>query len=169
MHLLLAANLLSPDVGLVFWLAVVFGALLWILRRYAWGPITAALEEREQTITASISRAEKALERSKQLQQSNERARHEAEQEARDLLRTAREEAERVRSQKVQRTREEISQLRAQALDEIDRDKERALQSLRAEVADLAILAAEKILQENLDAQRQRGLVDSFIDGLSKN
>ena len=69
----------------------------------------------------------------------------------------------------IKRCSEEITALREQAQEEIERDKERALQSLRGEVADLAILAAEKVLQENLDASRQRALVDRFIDGLSQS
>ena len=84
-------------------------------------------------------------------------------------MRAAREEAEAIRTAEVQRTREEISALRAKALEEIARDKEVALQEVRSEVADLAILAAERILRENLDSPRQRSLVDQFLAGLSKN
>lgn len=163
----LAADLLSANTGLVIWLTVVFLALLLLLRRYAWGPITTALSEREETIAASINRAEEALAESKRLQETNQQARREAERDAQRLLREAREEAQRIRDQEMQRTREEIAASREQAQEEIERDKERALQELRSEVADLAILAAGKVLQENLDTPRQRALVDNFIDGLT--
>ena len=169
MNLIIAADLLSPNFGLVIWLAIVFAALLWILKRYAWGPITSALEDRERTIDASIQRAEKALTEARQVQADNERARREAEQEAQRLLRDAREEADRLRGEEVQKTREQIQQMRDQAQGEIEREKDSALDALRAEVADLAIQAAEKILQENLDAQSQRRLVENFIDELPKN
>ena len=59
--------------------------------------------------------------------------------------------------------------MRDQAQAEIEREKDSALSTLRAEVADLAIQAAEKILEENLDAQRQRRLVENFLDELPKN
>jgi F-type H+-transporting ATPase subunit b len=169
MNMIIAANLLSPNFGLVIWLAIVFGLLLFVLRRYAWGPITSALETREQTIDESIQRAEKALAEAKQIQADNQKARREAEQEAQRLLRESREEAERLRGEEVQKTREQIQQMRDQAQAEIEREKDSALSELRTEVADLAIQAAEKILQENLDAQRQRRLVESFIDELPKN
>ena len=169
MNIIFAADLLSPNFGLVIWLTIVFGILLVILKRYAWGPITSALEDRERTIDESIQRAEKALAEAKQLQADNQRARREAEQEAQRLLRAAREEAERLRGEEVQKTREQIQHLRDQAQAEIEREKDSALDALRAEVADLAIQAAEIILQENLDAPRQRRLVETFIDELPKN
>ena len=164
-----AANLLSPNVGLVIWLTIVFITLLWILRRFAWGPITSALEERERKIDDSIRRAEKALEESRHVQKENKRIRRDAELEAQRLLRATREEIERLRADELLRTREEIGQLHAQAQDEIRRKKEDALQALRTEVADLAVQAAERILRENLDVQLQRGLVDSFLDELRTN
>ncbi len=165
----LAADLLSPSLGLFVWLLIVFGLLLFLLRRFAWEPITTALEQREENIATSLSRAESAMEEARRLQTQNDQTRREAEQEAQRFLRAAREEAEAIRTAEVQRTREEISALRAKALEEIARDKEVALQEVRSEVADLAILAAERILRENLDSPRQRSLVDQFLAGLSKN
>ena len=169
MNIIFAADLLSPNFGLVIWLAIVFSILLVILKRYAWGPITSALEDRERNIDESIQRAEKALVEARQLQADNERARREAEHEAQRLLRAAREQADYLRNEEVQKTREQIQHLRDQAQAEIEREKDSALDALRAEVADLAIQAAEIILQENLDAPRQRRLVETFIDELPKN
>jgi len=169
MNIIFALDLLSPNVGLVFWLIIVFSLLLGILKRYAWGPITSALEDRERTIDESIQRAEKALTEAKQLQADNERARREAEHEAQHLLRAAREQADHLRNEEVHKTREQIQHLRDQAQAEIEREKDSALDALRAEVADLAIQAAEIILQENLDAPRQRRLVETFIAELPKN
>ena len=165
----LAADLLSPSFGLFFWLLLVFGLLLYLLRRFAWGPITAALEQREQKIATSLARAEEAMEEARKLQARNDRIRREAGQEAQRLLREAQEEAERIRAAQVQQTREEINQLHTKALEEIARDKEIARQQVRSEVAELAILAAERILREELDASRQRSLVDRFLGGLSRN
>ena len=166
--MVLANSLLTANPGLIVWLLIVFSALLYLLSRYAWGPITQALAEREQNIDASIRRAEAALEESKRLQQDNAQARRAAELEAQRLLREAAEEAEALRATEVQRTREDLAAMRARAKKENARERDQALQTLRSEVADLAILGAEKILQENLDAGRQRALVDRFIDGLGK-
>ncbi|MEX0748243.1 MAG: F0F1 ATP synthase subunit B, partial [Rhodothermales bacterium] len=71
--------------------------------------------------------------------------------------------------EEVEKTRAQIRQMKEQAEADIEREKQSALDELRSEVADLAIQAAEKILKENLDAGRQRKLVDRFIEELPKN
>jgi len=169
MDIILAADLLSPNAGLVFWKTLVFGLLLFLLHRYAWKPISSALSTREETIDSSIKRAERALAEAKQIQQENEKARREAEAEAQRVLREAREAADRVRNEEVEKTRDQIRQMKEQAETAIENEKQGALNELRDEVAELAIQAAEKILNETLDAGRQRKLVDQFIDTLPRN
>lgn len=169
MNIFLAADLLTPNAGLIFWKALVFLLLLFLLYKFAWGPILAALREREETIDSSIKRAEHALAEAKQIQQENQKARREAEAEAQRIMRDARETADRVRNEEVEKTRSEIRRLKESAEADIEREKQSALDELRDEVAELAITAAEKILRENLDAGRQRRLVDQFIDELPKN
>ncbi len=164
-----AAGLLEPASGLIFWKLLAFGLLLLILYRYAWDPIIASLNEREETIDSSIRRAEKALAEAKQIQAENQKARREAEQEAQRIMREAREAAESLRSDEVEKTRQKIRQMQEQAQAEIEREKQGALQDLRDEVADLAVEAAEKILRTELDGSRQRQLVNDFIGNLSKN
>ena len=169
MYTVFAADLLAPNAGLAFWILVTFIALMLILRRFAWGPITNALDVREKKIEESMDRAEKALAEARQIQADNDRARREADQEAQRIIREAREAAESLRSEEVDKTRAQMQQMQEQARAEIEREKQSALDTLRTEVADLAIQAAEKILQENLDEGRQRRIVDSFLDGLPKN
>lgn len=162
-------SLLEVNVGLVFWVAVVFGTVLIILWKYAWGPITDALETRENRIEESMLRAEHALEEARKIQADNEKARRQADQEAQRILRDARDEAQRLREDEMQETRERIQQMREQAQAEIEREKQSALGELRAEVTDLAIEAAERVLGEALDGSRHRRLVDDFIDQLPRN
>ena len=169
MYTILAAGLLSPNVGLIFWITLTFLLLLLLLRRFAWGPILKALDTRERKIEESMARAEQALAEARKIQADNDRARREAEQEAQRILREAREAAEHLRAEEIEKTRAQIRQMQEQAQAEIEREKQSALNALRAEVADLAIRAAEKILHENLDATRQRKIVDAFIDDLPKN
>lgn len=167
--IVLAADLLAPDAGLIFWIAITFGLLLFLLGKFAWKPITSALSERETTIHESLAQAEKALAEAKQLQADNTKARRDAEAQAQSIIRESREEAERVRTEEVEKTRSQIKQLQDQAQAEIAREKDSALNSLRQEVADLAIRSAEKILRENLDADRQKKIVDNFLGDLTKN
>lgn len=169
MDLFLAQSLLEPNTGLMFWKALVFLLLLGLLYKFAWKPITTALSEREETIDSSIKRAERALAEARQIQAENEKARRQAEQEAQRVLRDAREAADRVRSEEVDKTREQIRHMKELAEADIEREKQSALDELRDEVAELAIQAAEKILDETLDRNRQRKLVDRFIERLPRN
>lgn len=169
MNLFLAVDLLAPNAGLIFWMALVFGLFFFLLSKFAWGPITSALSEREQTIESSIRRAEAALAEAKQLQADNEKARREAEAEAQRILREAREAADAARTEALDKERQQIAHLREQFKAEMEREKAQIKNELRTEVADLAIQAAERILRENLNAERQERLVNDFIAGLPAN
>lgn len=162
-------SLLQPNVGLVVFTAIAFGIVLALLAKFAWPVIVDAMEERETKIDASLRQAETALAEAKKIQADNERARRESEQDAQRILREARENAERLRTEEVEKTRAQIRQLQEAAQEEIEREKQSALAELRAEVADLALAAASKVLGENLDEPRQRRLVENFIDELPKN
>lgn len=166
MHSILAASLLAPNLGLIVWISITFLLLLVLLRKFAWGPILAAIEQREQNITEQMQQAEVARNEARQLLADNERARRDAEQEAQRILREARETAERLRSEDVERTRQQIQEMQRQAAEDIEREKQSALQALRAEVATLAIGAASKVLREEIDGPRQRKLVDNFLNEL---
>lgn len=161
--------LLDPKFGLFFFTLVVFLIVAFLLRKYAWGPITEALATREKTIEDSINRAEKALSEARQISEDNVKARHEAEVGAQRVMREAREAADALRGVEVEKTRELIKQMQDAAAAEIEREKEDALSELRSEVARLAIDAAGKLLSENLDAEKNRMLVKSFIDDVSSN
>ena len=167
--MILAQNLLAPNWGLFVWMLVTFLALMGVLGKYAWGPITKALEDREKGIQDSMDQARIALEEAKAVQADNTTARKEAEASAQALLREAREDAEKIRDKEVDKTREQIQTMQEHARIEIEREKDSALDALRHQVADLAIQAAEKILHENLDADRQKKVVKDFLGSLSEN
>ncbi len=100
------------------------------------------------------------------MQEDNEAARRDAERQAQSILRDARDASDQLRSEEVEKTKAQLAHLQEQARADIEREKTQALVALRAEVADLAIGAAGKILDENLDDARQRKLVDAFLDDL---
>ena len=162
-------GLLQPKPGLLIFTLIVFGLVMLILRRFAWGPISKALEDRERNIEDSLSQAEKALAEAKAIQADNEKARRAAEAQATQILREAREAAERTATDLRAQADQRIAERLAQAEADIERQKQSALGELRAEVAGLAITAAEKIIREKLDATEQRRLVDQFIDTLPRN
>ena len=157
-------DLLKIDPGLMIWTIVTFVVLLTILRLVAWKPLLAMLDEREKRIQDALGQAEKAREEAEKSVEENRRMMAKAEADAAEAIARGREAAERVAQEVRQRAETESRQMLEQARRSIQQEKEQAIQELRNQVADLAILAAEKILEENLDEARNRKIVEDFID-----
>lgn len=169
MDLLVAADILSPNWGLIFWMSIAFFSLLTLLGKFAWPSIVGGIEERERRIETSLTEADRALAQAKQLQADNDAARRQSEQQAQVILREAREEAEALRAADVEKTRADLAEMKENARAEIEREKRQALAELRSEVATLAVNGAEKILRKEIDADTQSRLVDDFISELPQN
>lgn len=167
--LLAEVNLLDPNYGLAVWMTISFLLLLFLLSKFAFPAMLGGLKEREETIQNSIEQAERANAEAKKLLADNESARRDAEAQAQSILRDAREQATAQRDADVAKTKAEIARLQDAAQSDIETQKQQALAELRAEVAALAVGAAEKILNREIDAQAQQGLVDQFISDLPQN
>jgi F-type H+-transporting ATPase subunit b len=155
--------MLDISTGPILWTILNFVILLLLLRAVAWKPILKALETRESTINDALSRAEVAKSEAERILAENQKALHRAEEESQKVLRETREFAERLQSEASTKAQEESRRMLDQARQEIERSKQQALVELRGEVATLAVGAAEKILNESLDADRQKRLVDTYL------
>lgn len=155
--------------GLSIWTTFVFVLLVIVLKRFAWKPILQALTEREEKIRGALEQADKARAEAAALLKQNEKNMARAEEEYRKMMREAKSLAEKMKEDIVNKARLQGQQELQRASEEIQRNLEAAKHQLRSEVADLAIKAAEKILDETLDAQRQKKVVDSFLSQMPKN
>ena len=164
-----ANSLINADPGLFIWTAVVFLAFIFVLSRYAWKPLLASLQQRELTIRESLEAAEKAMVRAEQIGKANEEALREAEQTAQRMRREALEDVERIRAERMEKAKKEADDLIEKARQTIEQEKKRAMVELRNEVAELAIQSASLILDNELDADKNKKLVDLYIANLSKN
>ena len=169
MPFVVAADLLSYNAGLAFWITLAFGLMFFVLAKFAFPAILNGLKERETTIQSSLEQAERANAEAARLLADNESARREAEAQAQSILRDAREQANSQRDADIAKTKAEITRMQASAQADIETQKQQALAELRSEVAALAVGAAEKILNREIDAQAQQGLVDQFISDLPRN
>ncbi|ARM31727.1 F0F1 ATP synthase subunit B [Prosthecochloris sp. HL-130-GSB] len=167
--IVLSGGLLDPHPGLIFWTALTFVIVLLILRKFAWGPIVSALEEREKNIQSSIDRAHTAKDEAEAALRKNRELLAKADAEADKILRESKEYGEKLRTDIVDKANTEARKMIASAKEEIEQEKRRALDELRNEVADLAVMGAEKILKASLDAEKQKSLVNSMIQDLSKH
>lgn len=169
--LLLAGGggILSFSGGFAIWVMITLIIFLAVMGKYAVPLIMDALQERETRIKESLDSAEQALNRAEQISKDNEKALREAEQQAQKIRKEAIEEAEVLRAERIEKSKNEAEQMLTQARETIEQEKERAMMELRDEVARLAVQSASKIIDSELDEQKNSKLVDSFIQDIVKN
>lgn len=157
------------DPGVWMWTMVVFVALLLILKKMAWKPILASLDERDKTIKDSLDQAARIQEETKRITEEQNKILAAARSEANSMLASSRQAAEDLRRKLEQSAQDEKARIIASANAEIDASKRAAMAELRKTTADLSIQIAEKLIQSNLDDAKQRALVDKLINEVSKN
>jgi F-type H+-transporting ATPase subunit b len=140
-----------------------FVIILFVLNRFLLGPITRTLMDRRSRIEQGLKDAEQARADRERAEQERLNALQEARREANDILVRAQRVAQESREQDIAATRSELDRMRERATSEIDAEKQRALADLRAEVADLALAAAGKVVGETMTGERQRRLVEEFL------
>ena len=160
--------MLEINPGLIVWTIITFVLVLTVLRLTAWKPLLAALKVREEAIRSSLVQAAEARKEAERLMEENRRQLAQAEEQAQRVMREGREMGERLKAELLEKASASARHLVDQAKEEIHREKEVALVQLRAEVADLAIAAAGKIIDANLDTPTQRKLVDAAIKELKE-
>ena len=155
--------------GLSIWTSVVFVLLVLVLGKFAWKPLLKSLQDREGNIRDSLEQAERARAEAAELLKQNERNMARAEEEYQRIVREAKAFGEKMKEEIVSKARTQAQHELRSAKEEIQRDVDAAKQQLRSEVADLAIKAAEKILDESLDAGKQKKIIDTVLNQLPKN
>ncbi len=156
----------SINPGLIIWTLVVFGILLVVLWRLAWPAILRSVEERERRIQHQLDEAEKARAEAARYLEEQRRALEQARSEAQEILSKAKGVATKEREALLARTREEQEQLLDRARREIEAEKEKAILALRKEAVDLAIAAASKLIEQQLDDDANRRLVLEYLASL---
>lgn len=152
------------SLGLFVWQSLIFIGLLFLLRKYAWGPILNAVNERETSIKDALASAEAARSEMENLQSDNQRILKEARAEKEVLLKEARAtRAELINSAK-EEAQAEAEKILSQAQEAIQNEKRAALTELKEQVGSLAMGIAEKVLQKELDNKdKQVQLIDQLL------
>lgn len=154
------------NLGLTVWTSIVFLALLGILWKYAWGPVLAAVEERERRIQHTLDEAANEREESAKLLAEHRQQMANARRQTQQLIAEGRDAGEKVRRDIEEEARVEGQALIERAREAIENEKEAALEGLRKDSVDLALAAAAKLMQESLDEAKDRELVMGYIDYL---
>ena len=157
-------ELVTPEIGLIFWTIIVFSLLLIILKKYAWKPILTAVDERNKSIDDALRAADKAKEEMQALNADNERILIEAKKERDQLLKEGRESKESVISQAKDKAKLEADKILTTAKDQINNEKMKAITELKTQVAEMSIDIAEKILKSELaDKEKQKELITEVL------
>jgi len=155
--------LVSPGIGLMVWTLFLFGISLFILWKVAFPRIGEALDRRQKAIEESIDMAERTRSEADQLLAEYRERLTAARQQADDIVARARKAGEQLEADFVDRGKERREELVEQARRDIETETRRAIQEIRAEVADLTILATEKVTRKTLTTADQRRLVDEAV------
>jgi F-type H+-transporting ATPase subunit b len=156
-------SLLEPSYGLMVWTLVIFVILVFILSKYAFGPITAAVVAREKALEDAINAAKRDREEAASVLAEHRAKLDALHGEGQKIIADARVAAERVRAELVEQAHAEQASMLARARQEIESEKTRAIAELRREAVDLAIAGASKVIEKNLDQDANRKLVESFL------
>lgn len=158
------------SVGLFFWQSLLFLALLFLLRKFAWKPILNAVNEREQKITESLEQAEKAKEEMAALQASNENLLKEARAERDAMIKDAKETASKMITEAKDKAKEEGAKMLASAKESINAEKTAAIAELKTQVAAFSIEIAEKVVRGELASDdKQKALADKLAEDINLN
>jgi F-type H+-transporting ATPase subunit b len=155
--------LVSPGLGLMIWTLVLFLFTMWVLSKVAFPRIQEALDKRAKTISESIEAAERQRRESDELLEEYRQRLTEAREQADDIMARARKAGEVAESEATAAGKERRDDLVAAAEREIDAATRRSLDQIRKEVADLTVLATEKVTRKSLSEDDQRRLVEEAL------
>jgi len=160
--------LVQPDPGLIIWTIITFLVLLFILKKVAWKPILNLLHEREETIANSLQKAEDAKSEAERLLKEHSEKIAKAEAESQRIINEGRQLAEKIKENMTIEAKTVADKITKEAKADIEKSRQAALSSIKNEISNIAILAASKIISENLNEKIDKKLVDKMIDDLPK-
>ena len=155
--------------SLIFWEVVSFAILLFVLYKFAFPGILSVLEEREKKIKDSLDQAERHRSEAERKLKEYEAKLSAASKEAEGILAAAKERAQRLLEENEQRLTTEAERIKGDATREIDHERRKAIQDIRAQTTDLALMVAEKVVQRSFNDAEHRRLADEALEALAKS
>jgi len=155
--------------SLIFWEILSFAILFFVLYKYAFPGILSALEEREKKIKDSLDEAERHRLEAEQKLKEYEAKLKTAAKEAEAILAATKERAQRLMEENEQRMTVEAERIKGDATREIDQERRKAIQDIRAQTTDMALMVAEKVVQRSLNDADHRKFADEALEALSKS
>jgi len=156
--------LVSPDLGLMIWTLLAFTITMLVLRKYAFPKISDALEERAEKVAKNLEESERSRAEAEELLAEYRGRLKEAREQADDIVARAKRTGENAKEEATAEGRAKREELVAAARKDIDAETKRSYEGIRKEVADLTVLATEKVTRKSLDPDDQKRLVEEALD-----
>ena len=157
------AFLVTPGLGLMIWTLIAFGVTMWVLNKYAFPRIGEALDKRRVLIEESIEHAQKQRDEADKLLDEYRARLKEAREQADDIIVRSRKAAEKFEADSKAKAQEEHKEAMERTRREIQAETRRALDEIRKEVANLTIIATEKVARKSLDGDDQKRLIEEAL------
>lgn len=162
--------ILTPDLGLLFWMAIAFLVVFGVLAKFGFPAIIKMVDERKQYIDDSLRRAHEANEKLANIQKEGESILQEARERQAQILKEATATRDAIVEKAQEKAREEGARLLSEAKAEIESEKQAAISDIRRQVATLSVEIAEKVLREKLSTDKaQMDLIDRMLDDVSSS
>ena len=161
-------NLLEPHGGLMFWTLAIFLVLFFILSKFAFKPLLAAVDARERALQEMVESAKRDRDEAARILAEHRAQLEGARGEAQKLIAEGRATSEKMKQEMLEETRREQQGMLERARREIGQERDLAIVQLRREAVELAIAGASKVIERNLDNQSNRKLVDDFLSDVAK-
>ena len=162
-------SILTPDIGLLFWMFLAFVVVLFILAKFGFPAIIDMVENRKKYIDESLRKAHEASERLENIQQEGETILQEAREKQAFIMKEAAETRDAIVEKAQEKARDESARLLADAKKQIEIEKQNAIRDIRSQVAELSVQIAEKVLRERLSSdEQQMEMIDRLLDEVSE-
>ena len=163
-------ELLTPAIGLLFWMALIFGILVFFLKKFAWKPILSSLKEREDSIESALRMAEETRAEMAKLKSDNDKILAEARAERDKMIRDAKGITDKMIAEAKDKAVIEGNKIIADAREAIQQEKTAMVAQMKKDMASFSIEIAEKVIRRELaDKTSQEALVTSLISDANLN
>ncbi len=158
----------AGDLGNVIWTLVIFLVVLWVLGKYAWGPILEGLQRRERFIEDSLDQAKQQRDEANALLREHQEKLAAAREETEAILEEARRDSDALRAREEERAKDEAEKLLDRARKEIEIARDTAVRELFSKATQLATDGASRILERELDAADHDRLIQDSIASIEQ-
>jgi F-type H+-transporting ATPase subunit b len=163
-------QLVTPGIGLIFWMLVSFSLVMYVLAKYAWKPIMKGIHQREDTIEKALQAANEAKKEMLQLKAGNEQLLRDAKDERDALMRDARKLKETILGEAREKANEEAARIMENARENIQFEKMAAINELKNQIATISIEIAEKVIGKELENKKaQQELTEKLLKDVKIN